>query len=519
MKIQTALLSVSDKEGIVELAQRLTEMQIEILSTGGTSQILKAAAIDVTAISEYTGFPEILDGRVKTLHPRVHGGILARHDNPEDLEVLQANNISPIGLVVVNLYPFSKTIQKEGVTIEEALEQIDIGGSTLVRAAAKNHQHTTVVVDPADYVHILAELKANNGETKDSTRRWLARKAFHHSAAYDAAIASYFESIETQDEVLPPAINLSLLRVNSLRYGENPHQRAALYQPWFSPQAGLGAAKQHQGKELSFNNYLDLEAAWNLCAEFEDACCVIIKHTNPCGTALGSLLSEAYEKALACDPVSAFGSIVAFNREVDRETADKMSSLFVEAVIATAYQPEAVEIFLQKKNLRVMEMGAPALRSDRAVRYSDFRMISGGFLVQDKDLYYVESEDLKTVTERAPDENETQDLLFAWTVCKHVKSNAIVYARSGQTVGIGAGQMSRVDSVRLAAQKAKLSLQDCVMASDGFFPFRDALDEAAQAGVKAVIQPGGSIQDEEVIRAANEHEMAMVFTGIRHFRH
>jgi phosphoribosylaminoimidazolecarboxamide formyltransferase/IMP cyclohydrolase len=519
MKIETALLSVYNKEGVVELAQRLTDMGIRILSTGGTSTVLKKAGIPVVAISEYTGFPEILDGRVKTLHPRVHGGILARHDDPGHQQTLQENDSSPIGLVVVNLYPFSQTIQVEGVTIEEAIEQIDIGGPTMIRAAAKNHKYATVLVDPADYTKIVEELESHSGETSQATRRSLAGKAFHHTASYDAAIVGYFEGLDSEQEGLPAALNLGLLQKSSLRYGENPHQRAALYQPWFLPSTGLINAQQHQGKELSFNNYLDLESAWNLTSEFEDPFCAIIKHTNPCGAALGAGLPEAYEKALACDPVSAFGSIVAFNREVDGETAELMRSLFIEAVIAPGYHGDAVEIFSKKKNLRVMEMEKQALQPDPAGKWFDFKKISGGFLVQDRDLYYMKSEDLKTVTQRAPTEKEKKDLLFAWEVCKHVKSNAIVYARDGQTLGVGAGQMSRVDSVRLAVEKAQLSLENCVLASDAFFPFRDAIDEAAKTGVKAIIQPGGSIRDEEAIKAANEHGMAMVFTGIRHFRH
>lgn len=518
MKIETALLSVYNKDGVVELAKSLTEMGVRILSTGGTSSVLKKAGVPVVGVSEYTGSPEILDGRVKTLHPRVHGGILARHDDPGHQQTLQENDISAIGLVVVNLYPFSETIQKEGVTIEQAIEQIDIGGPTMIRAAAKNHKYTTVLVDPADYAKVVEEI-GSQGETSEATRRSLAGKAFHHTASYDAAIAGYFEGLDSEDEGLPPALNLALLQKSSLRYGENPHQRAALYQPWFMPAAGLVSARQHQGKELSFNNYLDLESAWNLAGEFEDPFCAIIKHTNPCGAALGAGLPEAYEKALACDPLSAFGSVVAFNREVDADTAELMRSLFVEAVVAPGYHKDALEIFSKKKNLRVMEMGEQAIKPDPAGKWFDFKKISGGFLVQDRDLYYMKSKDLKTVTERVPTKEETKDLLFSWEVCKHVKSNAIVYARDGQTIGVGAGQMSRVDSVRLAAQKAQLSLENCVLASDAFFPFRDAIDEAAGNGVRAIIQPGGSIRDEEAIEAANEHDIAMVFTGIRHFRH
>ena len=519
MKIETALLSVYDKEGVVELAERLTEMKIQILSTGGTAGVLKKVGIPVIAVSDYTGSPEILDGRVKTLHPRIHGGILARHGDSAHQAVLQENEMSAIGLVVVNLYPFSKTIEREGMTMEEAIEQIDIGGPTMIRGAAKNHKYTTVLVDPSDYLEVLAEMGEQAGETKEATRRRLASKAFHHTVGYDAAIAGYFEDQKSPTEALPTTINLALMQKSSLRYGENPHQAAGLYQPWFSPSAGLVSAKQHQGKELSFNNYLDLESAWNFCSEFEEPCCVIIKHTNPCGAAQSSELPEAYEKALACDPLSAFGSVVAFNREVNGDTAELMRSLFIEAVIAPGFHGDALELFSKKKNLRVMEMGENALQRDPAGKWFDFKKISGGFLVQNKDLYYMKRGELKTVTERAPTDDETDDLLFAWVVSKHVKSNAIVYARGGQTVGIGGGQMSRVDSVRLGAEKAQLSLENSVLASDGFFPFRDAIDEAAGAGVKAVIQPGGSIRDEEAIAAANEHGMAMVFTGIRHFKH
>ena len=519
MKIRTAVVSVYDKEGVVELAQRLTDMGVRILSTGGTSQVLKQAGIPVVAISDYTGFPEILEGRVKTLHPRIHGGILARHDDPAHQQVLEENNISPIGLVVVNLYPFVQTIQKPDVSREEAIEQIDIGGPTMIRAAAKNHQHITVVVDPADYSEVLAEMSDQGGETSEAKRRSLARKAFHHTAAYDTAIAGYFHNLESDEEELPSVIDLGLQQINTLRYGENPHQKAALYQPLFLPPAGLIGAKQHQGKELSFNNYLDLESAWSLCREFQGSACAIMKHTNPAGAALGSGLAEAYQRALACDPISAFGSIIAFNREVDEKTAKLISSLFVESVIAPAYHSAALEIFAKKKNLRVMEMEEEVLSGEDTGEGFDFKKISGGFLVQEKDLLKAAATELKTVTERAPTKEETRDLRFAWTVCKHVKSNAIVLARDEQTLGIGAGQMSRVDSVRLATQKAALSLENCVMASDGFFPFRDAIDEAAQAGVRAVIQPGGSIRDAEAIGAANEHKMAMVFTGIRHFRH
>jgi phosphoribosylaminoimidazolecarboxamide formyltransferase/IMP cyclohydrolase len=455
---------------------------------------------------------------VKTLHPRVHGGILARHDDPAHEKAMEENEISPIGLVVVNLYPFSETIQNPGVTIDEAVEQIDIGGPTMVRAAAKNHQHTTVVVDPADYADVLVQMAENEGTTREDTRRSLACKAFHHTAAYDSAIAGFFHSLESGEEGLPAMIDLALRQQRRLRYGENPHQQAALYQPFLSPETGLVGGNQRQGKDLSFNNYWDLEAAWNLCQEFQDPACAIIKHTNPCGTALGSDLAEAYEKALACDPVAAFGSIIALNRRVDSKTAELISQLFVECIVAPSYDAAALELFSKKKNLRVMEMGAEVPEEQGIQGGLDFKKISGGFLVQEKDVYKP-LENLKTVTERAPTDEEIKDLFFAWTVSKHVKSNAIVLGRNGQTLGVGAGQMSRVDSVRLAAEKAQLDLENCVLASDGFFPFRDALDEAVKSGVRAIIQPGGSKRDDEVIAAANEHGLAMVLTGIRHFKH
>jgi phosphoribosylaminoimidazolecarboxamide formyltransferase/IMP cyclohydrolase len=446
----------------------------------------------------------------------VHGGILARHDDPAHQEVLREQGIPPLGLVVVNLYPFSQTISKEGVTLQEAVEKIDIGGPTMVRAAAKNFAHTTVVVDPSDYPAVVSEMRANQCETADKMRWELARKAFHHTAAYDSAISGYFEKLSSEEEGLPPVINISLVRQAQLRYGENPHQRAALYRPQFHPPIGIVSAQQHHGKQLSFNNYLDLNAAWGLIREFEETACAIIKHNNPCGVAIGVSPLEAYNKALSCDPVSAFGSIVAFNREVDIEAAEAMGQLFVEAVIAPGYAEGALEVLVRKKNLRIMELpgtGAPAHTG------LDLKRIAGGVLAQDGDHFYSSRKDLKVVTKREPSEEEIKDLLFAWIVCKHVKSNAIVFVGNRQTLGIGAGQMSRVDSVRIAGEKAQSSLQGAVMASDAFFPFRDGVDEAARYGIRAVIEPGGSVRDEEVIQAADEHDMAMAFTGVRHFRH
>ena len=515
MRIESAILSVSDRAGLIELGRSLTEMKVKILSTGGTGRALQEAGIPVTSVSDYTGFPEILDGRVKTLHPRIHAGILARRDLPEHQGVLERQGILPIGLVVVNLYPFVQTIAREDVTLEEAIEQIDIGGPTLIRASAKNFRDVTVVVDPSDYANLVTELRAGDNQTEEATRWQLARKAFQHTATYDATISTYLEGIHAEKKILPSVISLDLVSEQRLRYGENSHQQAEVYRLRNSSGASLVAAKQHQGKKLSFNNYMDLEAVWGLCSEFDRPFCAIVKHTNPCGAALGVDPAEAYQKALACDPVSAFGSIVGFNCQVDKVTAEKLSELFVEAVIAPGYQAEALEIFAKKKNLRVMEMETRVSEE----KEFDFRKISGGFLVQEADHGSIRAKELKIVTRRTPGEAEIEDLLFAWKVCKHVKSNAIVYGHQRQTIGIGAGQMSRVDSVRLGAQKAQLPLSGCVMASDAFFPFRDGLDEAARVGVRAVIQPGGSIRDEEIIRAADEHDIAMVFTGVRHFKH
>ncbi len=513
MNIQTALLSVSDKRGIVELASGLREEGVRIISTGGTARLLRQKGIEVTSVSDHTGFPEILGGRVKTLHPRVHGGILARLEKPEDIEVLEANRIPPIGLVVVNLYPFVETIGRPGVTMKEALEQIDIGGPTMIRAAAKNHEHVLVVVDPDDYGDVVENLANGDEEEAQRIRRTLAGKAYGHTAAYDAAIAEYFRK-QRADRELPERVNLSLELVNGLRYGENPHQRGALYSTSTDP-VGLVGARQLQGKTLSFNNYLDLEAAWSLCSEFDDTTCAIVKHNNPCGAATAGSAGEAYERALACDPVSAFGSIIAFNRPVDQKTAEELLKLFVEAIIAPEFLPEAIDVLSRKKRLRLMETGNAQPSSGRL----DYRPIDGGFVVQDSDSAIVSRDELRPVTRRRPSDRELEDLLFAWKVSKHVKSNAIVYASERRTVGIGAGQMSRIDSVQLAARKAQLPVEGSVMASDAFFPFRDGLDEAAKVGIRAVIQPGGSVRDQEVIDVADEHDIAMVFTGMRHFRH
>ena len=515
MGIELALLSVSDKSGIESLGASLAGMGIRILSTGGTARALQKANVPVTLISEHTGFPEILAGRVKTLHPRIHAGILARLGAEEDLQVLHDQQIPPIGLVVVNLYPFAETISKPDVQPSEAIEQIDIGGPTLIRAAAKNHEYVTVVVDPADYDSLVEELHNNSSQTGPETRRRFASQAFQHTAAYDGTISEYFQNLTGSPETLAPAIHLNLERRALLRYGENPHQRGALYASRM-PVRGLVAAEQLQGKQLSFNNYLDLQAAWQVCRDFQQSCvCTIIKHNNPCGAAVGEAPLTAYKKALECDPVSAFGSVIGFNRPVDPDVAAAMADLFVEAVIAPGYHQEAREIFARKKNLRVMEM-APAQDLREPL---DFKSVAGGFLVQDRDVQPEQSEDWKNVTRRVPDETLWAELKFAWTICKHVKSNAIVIANRGQTMGIGAGQMSRVDSVRLATEKARQPVTGAVLASDAFFPFTDGIEAAAQAGIQAIIQPGGSVRDPEIVEMADQKDLVMVFTGRRHFRH
>ena len=523
-KIARALVSVSDKTGLESFAKSLDALEIEIISTGGTARMLAAAGIPVREISEVTGFPEMLDGRVKTLHPKVHGGILHIRDDETHRQQVAEHGIQAIDLVVVNLYPFQQTVARDDVTAADAIENIDIGGPSMLRSAAKNFNDVAVVVDPADYARVVEELERNDGHLSNVTRLRLARSAFEATSAYDRAVAQFLINrvlldVESGDlsvidtELLPPRLALDLKREAGLRYGENPHQRAALYSE--GERRGVAGAAQLHGKELSYNNYLDLDAAWTLVSEFtEDIACAIIKHTNPCGAATGRSVLSAYERALATDPVSAFGSIIAFNAAVDAETATALAELFVEAIAAPDYSDEALEIFRRKKNLRIMRVA-----SGIAPVELELRRISGGVLVQERDSGRVNVEDLRIVTERKPTFEETRALLFAWTLVKHVKSNAIVYANDGQLVGVGAGQMSRVDSVRLGASKAKLPLEGTVLASDAFFPFRDGLDEAARHGIRAVIQPGGSVRDEEVIAAADEHGLAMVFTGMRHFKH
>jgi len=520
--IERALISVYDKSGIVEFARELASMKVEIVSTGGTAQLLRQSGIAVRDIAELTGWPEMLGGRVKTLHPKVHGGILFRRDKAEHREEAKKHEVAPIDLVVVNLYPFSATAAKPGVTSEELIENIDIGGPSMVRSAAKNFQSVGVVTDPGDYGAVASELR-QKGELSLGTRLALAQKAFGRTARYDGEIATELERLAANGDVrmgqpaaLPERIHIALERKQAMRYGENPHQAAALYIPAGAPAAGLAGAKQLQGKELSYNNLVDLDAAWRLALEFQRPAAAIIKHNNPCGAAEQASLREAYVKALACDPVSAFGSVIAFNRVLDGAAAEEVAKLFVECIIAPGYEPAALDKLGTKRNLRLLEMasGAPT--------ELELKRISGGVLVQEPDEHVLSEAELKIVSERPPTDAERSALLFAWKVCKHVKSNAIVFAREGETVGIGAGQMSRVDSVKLAVMKAAtagLSLRGSVIASDAFFPFPDGVEEGGKAGATAVIQPGGSVRDADVIAAANKMGMAMVFTGVRHFRH
>ncbi len=520
-KITRALLSVSDKTGLVELATFLAARNVELISTGGTRVLLQQAGLTVKDISEHTGFPEILDGRVKTLHPLVHGGLLGRVDNDEHVAAMQAHNISPIELVVVNLYPFEATVAK-GATPEECIENIDIGGPSMIRSAAKNHENTAVVTSPADYSALIHELDTYGGATSLAFRKHLAAKAFSLTASYDSAIANWFSRVE-EGEALPDVMHLSLKRKQSLRYGENPGQMAALYTAGNTMMPSVIGAEQLQGKELSYNNINDADAALALVAEFEDPTVVIIKHANPCGAASGVNLLDAYNKALASDPVSAFGGIVAVNKPLDVETAAQLSKLFLEVIIAPDADAAARALLASKKNLRVLlTHGIP----DKTHRELALKSIGGsGFLVQENDHLGIADVDLQVVTKRTPTDKEVQDMLFAFSVAKHVKSNAIVLAKDLSTIGIGAGQMSRVDSVRIATLKARdgegneTRIAGAVVASDAFFPFPDGLVLAAEAGVTAAIQPGGSVRDEEVIEAANKHGIAMVFTGVRHFRH
>jgi len=531
VKIRRALISVSDKTGIVDFARELQRFGVEIISTGGTAKTLRDAGLEVRDVSDVTGFPEMMDGRIKTLHPKIHGALLSVRDNPEHQAAMREHDIEPIDLVVINLYPFAETIAREGVTLEEAIEQIDIGGPAMIRSAAKNFKDVAVVVSPVSYDEVISELQSQSGALSFEGREELAASAFRHISAYDGAISEFFNARQAQMYVreryaaakdrkletgsgpgaLPEIIHQWFAKITDLRYGENPHQAAALYT---AEEGGVTSADLLNGKEMSFNNYVDADAAWQLVCDFDDLACAIIKHTNPAGVALGSTTEEAYRKALACDPVSAFGGIVAFNRAVDEAAARAVTEIFVEVVVAPDYEAAALEVLKAKKNLRVLRAGEP-----KPTEGLEYKQISGGMLVQTRDTHRLEREDLRVVTKRSPSDREIGDLLFAWTVCKHTKSNAIVYARAKQTVGVGAGQMSRVDSVKLGAMRAQLAIEGSVLASDAFFPFRDGVDEAAKHGITAVIQPGGSVRDEEVIAAANEHSVAMVFTGVRHFKH
>ncbi|MFZ0634553.1 MAG: bifunctional phosphoribosylaminoimidazolecarboxamide formyltransferase/IMP cyclohydrolase [Candidatus Acidiferrales bacterium] len=520
MPIERALVSVYDKTGLVDFARRLAAQKIEIVSTGGTARLLREAGIPVRDVSELTGWPEMLGGRVKTLHPKVHGGILFQRGKEEDRKQAAEHGIVPIDLVVVNLYPFSATARKPGVTPEELIENIDIGGPAMTRSAAKNFESVAVVTDSGDYGAIAKEIEATRGVSL-ATRLALARKAYARTARYDGEIATELERLTANERVqigeapaLPERLHIALEQRQAMRYGENPHQSAALYIPAGREAAGLAGAKQLQGKELSYNNLVDLDAAWNLAREFKRPGVAIIKHNNPCGAAEQENLVDAYVKALACDPVSAFGSVIAFNRPVDAATAEEAGKLFVECIVAPGYAAAALEKFSAKKNLRLLEIA-----SEESAPELELKRISGGVLVQDPDRHELAESELKIVSERAPSAAELRALMFAWKVCKHVKSNAIVFARDGVTCGIGAGQMSRVDSVKIAVMKAQSSLAGTVVASDAFFPFPDGVEEAGKAGATAVIQPGGSVRDADVIAAANKLGMAMVFTGIRHFRH
>ena len=516
-KIQRAILSVTDKTGLADFARKLAGMGVELISTGGTAKLLRDSGIAVKDISEITGFPEMLDGRVKTLHPKVHGGILHRREDPAHRTAVAEHGIQPIDMVVVNLYAFEKTAAKPGVHFEELIENIDIGGPSMIRSAAKNFQDVAVVTSPGDYEAIANEMSKSGGSLSSQTKWRLAQKAFATTAAYDSAISSTLERVSANGnfelhstESFPENLRLSFKKVTDLRYGENPHQKAAMY----SDGSGTGVAnvRQVQGKELSYNNIVDLQAAWDLAQEFEEPVCAIIKHTNPCGTATGKTLTEAYKRALECDPVSAFGGVIGVNRPIDGPAAEEMAKLFLEVIAAPSFEKAAVEKFAAKKNLRLVEI-------TNTPQKWVLKNVSGGMLVQDADLHQLKESDLKIVTKRQPTPMEKRALLFAWKVCKHVKSNAILYSRDGQTVGVGAGQMSRVDSCRLGAQKAVLPLKGTVAASDAFFPFPDGVEEIAKAGATAIIQPGGSVRDQEVIEAADRLGLAMIFTGVRHFRH
>src|SRR6266852_624389 len=515
-RIQRAILSVTDKTGLVEFARKLAAMGVELISTGGTAKLLRDSGVAVKDISELTGFPEMLDGRVKTLHPKVHGGILHRREVASHRSAVAEHGIAPIDMVVVNLYAFEKTAAKPGVPFEDLIENIDIGGPSMIRSAAKNFHDVAVLTSPADYPAIAEEMTSSSGTLSLATKWRLAQKAFATTAAYDSSIASTLERVSNGNfqlrgsEGFPQTLRLSFQKKLDLRYGENPHQKAAMYSD--GSDAGVANARQLQGKDLSYNHIVDLPAAWDLAQEFDEPVCAIIKHTNPCGVATGKTLAEAYKRALECDPVSAFGGVIGVNRPVDSEAAEEMAKLFLEVIAAPAFDKGAVERFSAKKNLRLVEI-------THSPQKWVLKNVSGGMLVQDADLHQLQEPDIKVVTKRPPTPEEKRALLFAWKVSKHVKSNAILYSRDGQTVGVGAGQMSRVDSCRLGAQKAVLPLKGTVAASDAFFPFPDGVEEIAKAGDTAIIQPGGSVRDQEVIEAADRLGLAMIFTAVRHFRH
>jgi len=517
IKIRRALLSVSEKNGVVEFARALLTHGVEILSTGGTAQLLRLNGVVVTEVAEHTGFPEMMEGRVKTLHPKIHGGILARRDKPDHVKAMEEHGIPPIDMVVVNLYPFRQAVAKPGCTMPEAIENIDIGGPAMVRAAAKNHEFVAVVTDPADYPSLIAKMKVTGGKLSFAERYALAAKAFSHTAEYDGMISNWLTARNPRGEArdFPDRLNLQLRIAQTLRYGENPHQAAAFYVERDPPRGSISGFTQLQGKELSYNNIGDADAAWECCRSFEVPACVIVKHANPCGVAIAATPLAAYRNAFLTDPTSAFGGIIAFNREVDGEAAEAVSKQFAEVVIAPSFDEDARRVLRAKQNVRVL-----AIEAARELNRLEYKRVGGGLLVQTADDFDVSQ--LRVVTKREPTAEQMNDLVFAFRVAKFVKSNAIVFCKGGMTLGVGAGQMSRVDSTRIAAIKARnagLSLRGAVAASDAFFPFRDGLDVVARAGARAVIQPGGSVRDEEVIAAADEHGIAMVFTGMRHFRH
>ncbi|BDD92618.1 bifunctional phosphoribosylaminoimidazolecarboxamide formyltransferase/IMP cyclohydrolase [Pandoraea sp. XJJ-1] len=520
--IKQALISVSDKTGIVDFAKSLAAQGVSLLSTGGTAKLLADAGLKVTEVADYTGFPEMLDGRVKTLHPKVHGGILARRDLPEHMAALAKHDIPTIDLLVVNLYPFVQTIARDDCSLEDAIENIDIGGPTMLRSAAKNHRDVTVIVDPTDYAVVLDEMKANGNTVGYATNFRLATKVFAHTAQYDGAITNYLTSLgeslrHTERSAYPATLNLAYTKVQDMRYGENPHQSAAFYRDIVTPEGSLANYRQLQGKELSYNNIADADAAWECVKTFDAPACVIIKHANPCGVAVAASPVDAYAKAFQTDPTSAFGGIIAFNREVDEAAAQAVAKQFVEVLLAPSFTDAAKQVFAAKQNVRLLEVPL-----GNGVNQYDFKRVGGGLLVQSPDAKNVAPHELRVVTKRHPTPKEMEDLLFAWRVAKYVKSNAIVFCAGGMTLGVGAGQMSRVDSARIAsikAQNAGLSLSGSAVASDAFFPFRDGLDVVVDAGATCVIHPGGSMRDDEVIAAADERNVAMLMTGTRHFRH